>query len=212
MSSNCAQWMAYEVVLLIVTMTHVKPEIACYSLLAQIPPIVAYIIMGATVEPKNMVNHQLRNKNYSGARKIFWKYALILLIFGICVCFPIYLFSATIFEKMKASPEIVKEIELSAFWLSCDAFIQGYQFWPRAMMISLDLKPQTVAVNIFFGGFCRIFVTWLFIITWDLGLPGVFCADFISLASQIIALTVIFEVIKDSKYRGVLEEEENKKE
>ena len=209
-SANCVQWMAYEVVLLVVTMTQVQSEIASYSLLASIPAIMAFVTMGCTVEPKNKTNQLLRKNNYQGARAQFWKYSLIFLTIGILFCLPIYFFTDAIFEKMGATKIIVKWINLSSLWLACDCLIQGLQYWPRAMMISLDLKPYLITVNILFGGISRVYLTWELVISQRMGLPGVFFADFVSMVVKVIIQLILIEVFKDSKYEGVLEEKENK--
>ena len=156
--------MSYEIVLFVVTMTHSASEVASYSLLAQIPAIMAFIILGGTIEPKTWVNHALRKKNYPKARKIFWAYSLAFCILGFVTCFPVYLYCADIFESMGASPEVIEWIKLSSFWLALDCFMISFQYWPIAMMISLDLKPILVFLNIFFGGFGRVFLSWLFIV------------------------------------------------
>jgi len=45
--SSYATWFSFEAVLLIMTMTHNKAQIAAYSLLANVPSLISFLIMGA---------------------------------------------------------------------------------------------------------------------------------------------------------------------
>ena len=86
--------------------------------------------------------------------------------------------------------------------------MQGFQYWVRAVLAALDLKESMVGINLFFGGFCRLIFTWICVIHFKMGLSAVFMVDSLSIAAMIVCSVVIMEVIKDTKYVGVLEEKE----
>ena len=164
-----------------------------------------YILIGVIVEPRNMINHHLRLNNYGGAKKEFWRFQIILIVMMVSISIPVYLYTGPVFEKLGTSKEIIDWINKSSILLGLDCVAEGLQFWPRAMMISLDLKNHLLIQNLISGVFLRLFLTWYFVVSLGIGLPGIYIADIISIVFTYAVSLAIIVKVGDSKYKGVLE-------
>ena len=59
-SGTYYDWLAWESILLIVTLTHDNSQVAAFSIFITVVMIMDFIVIGANVEPRNIVNSLLK--------------------------------------------------------------------------------------------------------------------------------------------------------
>ena len=161
------------------------------------------MVTGAQIEPRNIYNQLLRQHKFEKSRKFYYKFLIILTLLAIVVNFIIYLTFPYIFKLLKVDPLVLREIDKCMYGVALITALYGIVYWPRNALVSLDLKPYMIGLNMFFGVFVRMVLTWYFVITLRYGLIGVYLADSIGTFIKVLIMLVVIRVIGESQFKGV---------
>ena len=91
-SASYYNWIANEALLLIITITKNKPEIAAFSILVNFFNFSVFMALGLCIEPRNIFNSLLKEKKFKHAMTFGWSIFAVSCALSIVLGIAVYIF------------------------------------------------------------------------------------------------------------------------
>ena len=196
-------WVAYEGMIIIITLTKDLNQIAAYSILATVPTLLCAVSRGAVTTPKIILNFYLGNRDFKKAFGFVRYSTPLLLVFYVIISSSVYIFIDNLQLALTIDKEIVFWLNKSNIWVFFAGVFAGLSIWTNFIGISIEKKLYCSMMNTLTGTIYRVCQGYYMTIYMGWGVAGLILSESIVKFVQTIACGLSVAFFDGNAFKGV---------